>query len=108
MSEIAKLLRFSGPAHNEFKISAVDLGNLSGEVFTTNLATGHARIGFYAYNNNGSTSGEIYWGDENVTPDTGFPIPIGSVTEIPVIDSIPVYFISTSGEYANLRVLELA
>jgi len=109
MSEIAKLLRFAGPATNEFKISAVDLGSVSGELFTSSLTSGKSRIGFYAYNNNStSSSGEIYWGDSNVTPDTGFPIPIGSVVEIPVVVDLDVYFIATSGEFADLRILELA
>lgn len=109
MSEIAKLLRYAGPATQEFKITAVDLGNLSGELFTSSLTGGNARIGFYAYNNNSSSSsGEIYWGDSTVSPDSGFPIPVGAVVEIPVVQDLDVYFISTSGEYADLRVLELA
>jgi hypothetical protein len=109
MSEIAKLLRFAGPATHEFKISAIDLGNISGELFTSSLTSGNSRIGFYAYNNNSSsTSGEIYWGDSTVAPDNGFPIPVGAVVEIPVVADLDVYFIATSGEFADLRVLELA
>lgn len=109
MSEIAKLLRFAGPATNEFKISAVDLGNVSGELFVSSLTSGKSRIGFFAYNNNASSSsGEVYWGDSTVTPATGFPIPIGAVVEIPVVADLDVYFIAASGEYADLRVLELA
>jgi hypothetical protein len=109
MSEIAKLLRFSGPANHEFKISAIDLGSASGELFTSSLTTGYSRIGFYAYNNNvSSSSGEIYWGDSTVSASNGFPIPIGAVIEIPVVADLDVYFIASSGETADLRVLELA
>lgn len=109
MSEIAKLLRFAGPAKHEFKISAVNLGNVSGELFTCSLTGGNSRIGFYAYNNNSnSSSGEVYWGDSLVSPSTGFPIPVGAVVEIPVVQDLDVYFIASSGEYADLRVLELS
>jgi len=109
MSEIAKLLRFQGPATKEFKISTIDLGSSSGELFSTSLTLGCARIGFFAYNNNNnSSSGEIYWGDSSVSPSTGFPIPVGAVVEIPVVQDLDVYFIAASGEYADLRILELS
>lgn len=107
MSEVAKLLRFQGQAHNEFKITPVAI-NDSAVQFTSQLTSGYSRIGCYAYNNSDSSSGEIYWGDSGVSNISGFPIPRGAVVEIPIIVDLDVYFIGSSGELGDLRVLELA
>ena len=116
MSEIEKLLRFQGPAFNEFKVSQLEVSGEMGVAesaravkFSSQLSTENSRIGLFAYNASATSSGELYYGDtQGVTSADGFPIPKGSLVEIPVSDDLDVYFTCVSGEVGNLRILELA
>ena len=107
MAQITKLLKFQSQAFKEFKITNVEVEDTAAK-FTSQLSSGHTRVGFFAYNNSASASGEVFWGDSSVTENNGFPIPRGAAVEIPVVTSLDVYFIAVSGELGDLRVLELA
>ena len=115
-AEMEKLLRYQGPAFNEFAVSAVTISGeivagsdsqIGGQPFVSALSGEQGRVGMFAYNNSDSTSGELYFGSVGVLPSTGFPIPNGSVVEIPFTDDFTVYFACPSGETADLRVLEI-
>ena len=116
-SEIAKLLRLQGPAINEYKISALTISGevtpgsdvqCAGQPFSSALTGGQGRVGMFAYNNSDAGSGEMYFGPAGVVPSTGFPIPKGSLVELPLIDDLAVSFACQSGELSDLRVLEIA
>lgn len=107
-SELAYLARLNSIATKEFKITAVDVFG-DPNLFESQLTLGYVRKGFCAYNQSGSTSGEIVFGGSDVTPANGMPIPKGAVFDIPFSADLPVYFCNTvSGEIGNLRVLEIA
>ena len=116
MSEIAKLLRLMSQADKEFKITTVTTYG-SPAKFTSQLTLGFARKGFAAYNNSATNSGEIAWGGSDCNVN-GMPIPKGAIVDIPIASSanadvtnadVDVYFCNdTSGEYGDLRVIELS
>jgi len=81
----------------------------SADLFTTHLTSGYSRKGLCAYNNSNSASGEIVFGNSDVTAANGMIIPKGAAFDIPVSTDIPIYFCNTvSGEIGNLRVIEIA
>ena len=114
MSEIGKLLRLLVQGDKEFKITRFETVGTAKQ-FTSQLS--YARKALYVYNNSDAGSGEILWGGSDVTTN-GFPIPVGAVVDIPIAasaaadssaDNIAVYFAnSVSGEYGDLRILEVA
>lgn len=116
-SEIAYLLRLQANADKEFKITQVDSVGTPTK-FTSQLAGGHTRKGFFVYNNSDPASGEVVWGASDCNT-AGMPIPHGALVEIPVLDTAAsdapattntdVYLCNVvSGEKCDLRVLELA
>lgn len=107
MSESNYLLRLMVQADNEFKATNVTVTYVP-TLFTSQLTSGYTRKGFSAYNNSLAGSGECYWGGSTVTTGNGQVIPKGAIVEIPVSDNLDVYFVGTSGEIHDLRVLEIA
>ena len=43
-----------------------------------------------------------------VTPGTGMPMVSGELEYIPISEDIDLYFVGTSGEIGDVRVIELA
>jgi hypothetical protein len=115
MGEIEKLLRLQTPAMNEYRVTPVTASGeqdgvaASGQVFSTQLSGGQGRTGLFVYNKSDSGSGEAFFGATGVLPATGFPLPVGSLIEIPVAPAVgDPYFVCSSGELADLRILEIA
>jgi len=107
-SELTYLARLQSQATKELKITSVPVFG-SADLFTSQLTSGYSRKGFCAYNNSNSASGEIVFGNSDVTASNGMPIPKGAAFDIPVSTDIPIYFCNTvSGETGNLRVIEIA
>lgn len=111
MSEIAKLLRLLAQGDKEAIVTAVT-ATLTPAKFSSQLTSGHTRKGIAAYNNSNSSSGECYYGfSASISPSgESMPIPLGAMVNIPVanVDAIDLYFVSTSGEYGDLRIIEIA
>uniref|UniRef100_A0A6M3IY02 Uncharacterized protein n=1 Tax=viral metagenome TaxID=1070528 RepID=A0A6M3IY02_9ZZZZ len=107
-SELTYLARLNSIATKELKISAVEVFGSPSEV-ESQLVLGYSRKGMAFYNNSNAASGEVVWGNSDVTAATGMPIPKGCLFDIPVSVDIPVYVMNTvSGEISNLRVIEIA
>jgi len=109
MGEIAKYLRFLINADKEAAITPVTVDGENQTLFESKLTSGQTRrrIGIRNYSN--SASGEIYYGfSAAVTPGTGMPIVSGELEYIPISDDIDLYFVGTSGELGDVRVIELA
>ncbi len=106
--ELAFLARLNSIATKEMKITAVEVFG-SADLFTSQLSEGYVRKGFAGYNNSNAASGEVVFGNSDVTAATGMPIPKGVIFDFPVSVDIPIYFCNTvSGEIGNLRVIEIA
>jgi len=111
MSEIAYYLRLLVQADKEAVITPVTLSSDTPSKFSSELTSEQTRKGIAAYNNSDSGSGECYYGfTAVVAPGTGMPIPKGAMVNIPVadVDAIDLYFVGTSGEIGDLRVIEVA
>jgi len=111
-AETDYLLRLMSQATKEVQATSVEV-TTTATVFTSELTTEYKRKGFLAYNNSNPASGECYWGTSTVTTATGQVIPKGAQVDIPVSTDIDIYFVSEtdvygSGEYGDLRVLEIA
>lgn len=117
MGELEKLMRYQSPGEYEFKISAqtisgeVSVGSdiqCAGQKFVSALTGGQGRRGLFIYNNSDAASGEAFWGPLGVLPTTGFPVPKGTLIEVPMIDDFDIYVATGSGELADMRFLEIA
>ena len=107
-SEQTYLARLASIATKELKVSAVEVFGTP-TLFTSHLTSGYVRKGFGCLNWSNSASGEIVFGNSDVTAANGMVIPKGAVFDIPVSTDIPIYFCNTvSGETGNLRVIEIA
>ena len=109
MGEIAKYLRFLIHADKEAVVTAVTVNGENQTLFETQIASGQTRrrIGIRNYSNH--NSGEIYYGfSAAVTPGTGMPMVSGELEYIPIKDNLDLYFVGTSGEHGDVRVIELA
>ena len=106
--ELAYLARLNSQATKELSTTAVTVTGTPTK-FTSQLTSGYTRKGFGAYNSSNSASGEIAWGSSSLTAANGMLIPKGSIVDIPVSTDIDLYFCNTvSGEYGDLRVVEIA
>jgi len=105
MSEIGNYLRLMVNCDKEFKISQVT-GTPIPTLFTSRLTSGYTRRSFAIYNNSNSASGESYLGDSTNTNQNGMPIPKGSLIDIPLSNTLPVYLSCDSGQLSDLRVFE--
>jgi len=107
--ELAYLARLKANATKEIVTTAVDVFGDAAK-FTSQLVLGYTRKRLIAFNNSGSSSGEVVWGNSAVTGDTGMIIPKDlAAVDIPVQTDVDVYFVnSVSGELCNLRVVEIA
>lgn len=101
------LLRLNSEVTNEVKATAFQITDTP-ILFESSLVPGNKRKGLFFYNNSNSASGECYWGSSDVTTQTGQVIPKGVQVEIPVSESINLYFVTETGETADFRVLEIA
>ena len=108
MSDLTHEIRFQGLARKEFAITPLGLSGETPQEFTTGLALGYSRIGCYAYNNSDPASGEFYWGNALVSPRTGFPIPVGSVVEIPIAGELSFYLCASGERVMDARILEIS
>jgi len=109
MGEIAKYLRFLINADKEAVITPVTVNGENQTLFESQLTSGQTRrrIGIRNYSNH--NSGEIYYGfSAAVTPGTGMPMVSGELEYIPISEDIDLYFVGTSGEIGDVRVIELA
>ena len=109
MGEIAKYLRFLINADKEAAVTALTVDGENQTLFESQLKLGNTRrrIGIRNYSNH--NSGELYYGFSSaVTPGTGMPIVSGELQYIPISDDIDLYFVGTSGELGDVRVIELA
>jgi len=107
-SEQTYLARLNSLATRELKITSVPVFG-SADLFTSQLTSGYTRKGFGCLNWSNSASGEIVFGNSDVTAANGMVIPKGALFDIPVSVDIPIYFCNTiSGETGNLRVIEIA
>jgi len=108
MSEIAKLLRLNALAVREIKTHRYNPTNqTTGELFVSQLSEGYTRKRLLVYNASDSGSGEIYFGGEGVTNETGAPLVKGEWLEIPVGSDLACYFVTDDTEMV-IRVVELA
>ena len=107
-SEQTHLLRLMSAGTKEMKITSVPVFG-SADLFTSQLSSGYTRKGFGCLNRSNAASGEVVFGNSDVTPATGMVIPKGAIFDIPVSVDIDIYFCNTvSGEISNLRVIEIA
>jgi hypothetical protein len=109
MSEIAKLLRLQAPAVREIKSSQFNvLATITGEALSSALAEGYTRKRLFVHNATHSSSGEVYFGGEGVTVDDGMLLKKNEWIELPIGSPLDVYFVATSSDGIEIRVVELA
>ena len=108
MGEVAQILRLMlTRAEKEYSVQSLTVGSAPVK-FESSLQNGYSRKQTLVFNNSDASSGELYWGDLNVSSRNGLPIKKAEWTEIPVAANLDVYFVAPSGETGDLRVLELS
>ena len=120
-SEIARLLRLLVQGDKEGKLTTLGVSGESAvpmfaaddtydESRYTNLALGYRRKALSVYNNSLSGSGEAFYGYSAFDGPSGesFPIPKGAAVNIPVNDDVRIWVSAESGEWADLRIEEIA
>lgn len=107
MSELEKLVRRMAPKSLEMATQRINVTDVSGEL-TTALAGSTGRTGLFVFNLAHTDSGELFYGPAGVTAADGFPIQRGVAVEIPVTETVDVWFVAEAGESGGLAVLELA
>ena len=112
MSEMAKLLRLLVQADKEATITPI---TVTGDVveFESRLSSnsGELRKAFAAYNNSDAASGDIFYSytkDNMDLSGEAMVVPKGALLDIPVAPNLQIYFFTSSGEFGDLKVEELA
>ena len=107
MSEIAILMRLLTEGDREVKTSALTVTE-SAVQFNSQLSKGYKRKGFAVYNASNDASGELFYGDQDVSADDGYPVKKAIETEIPLSTDVDIYFVAEAGQTGDLRVFEMA